>query len=117
MGYKGYTTFWREGGGYRDGSWNYYVDLRDTSFNKFNTIGFIPSFITEYQLYETYIYRLISSNDLGKEKFNLSTSVKKNDNIIPYVSRIDIQVNDNTNKIILDSIIKKTDNRKNRLYN
>ena len=117
LGYKGYTTFWREGGGYRDGSWNYYVDLRDTSFNKFNTIGFIPSFITEYQLYETYIYRLISSNDLGKEKFNLSTSLKKNDNIIPYVSRIDIQVNDNTNKIILDSIIKKTDNRKNRLYN
>ena len=62
--------------------------------------------IAIFKLFDTKMYKIINSRDLNLTEFPLSSSYLKNNNIIPYLSKVEYNFNEIEGDNILESIIK-----------
>lgn len=64
--------------------------------------------IAIFKLYNTDMYKIITANELNLSKFPLSSSHRKNNNIIPYLSKVDYKFTDIWGPdTIFDSLIQE----------
>ena len=83
---------------------DYLSYLRKYNFYSKNRIALHD--IAIFKLFDTKMYKIITSSDLNLTEFPLSSSYLKNNKLIPYLSRVEYNFNSIEGDNILESIIK-----------
>jgi len=83
---------------------DYLSYLRKYNFYSKNRIALHD--IAIFKLFDTKMYKIITSTDLNLTEFPLSSSYLKNNKLIPYLSRVEYNFNTKEGDNILESIIK-----------